>query len=269
MMDFSGRGPEQGAITVNTPTKSALLDRMTAHLRAGEGFTVATINLDHAVKLRSDDGFHAAYAKQSIVVADGNPIVWLSRLAGARDVELVPGSDMLRPALELAAKEGVAVAFFGSTPETLALAAERLQADYPTLQIAAKISPPFGYDPMGDKAAADIEDLAASGARLIFLALGAPKQEIFAARAAQHIPNAGFMSIGASLDFVAGSQTRAPRLVRVLALEWVWRMLSNPRRLALRYGRCIALLPSLTRAALRAGKGSRDVPPGAGGPRDA
>ncbi|MEO1612426.1 MAG: WecB/TagA/CpsF family glycosyltransferase, partial [Pseudomonadota bacterium] len=96
-----------------------------------------------------------------------------------------------------------------------------------------------------------IEQLAASDARFVFLALGAPKQEVFAAHAWTALPHVGFASIGAGLDFIAGRQVRAPQWVRRLALEWVWRLLSAPRRLAARYLKCILILPSLILAALR------------------
>ncbi len=91
----------------------------------GEGFALATLNLDHLVKLRASGAFRRAYGAQDLVVADGNPIVWLSRLAG-RKVELVPGgSDMVLPLAEVAADEGVRVALVGSTEESLVAAGGR------------------------------------------------------------------------------------------------------------------------------------------------
>jgi exopolysaccharide biosynthesis WecB/TagA/CpsF family protein len=103
-----------------------------------------------------------------------------------------------------------------------------------------------------------LDELAASGARVCFLALGAPKQEILAARGFARHPGLGFVSIGAGLDFIAGHQTRAPVWVRRIAAEWLWRMLGNPRRLARRYLECIAILPSLTRRAI-ASRQARDA----------
>ena len=88
-----------------------------------------------------------------------------------------------------------------------------------------------------------------SGARLCILARGAPKQEMFAARGTERLP--GFVSIGAGLDFIAGTQRRAPRWVRQIAVEWFWRMACDPRRLALRYWSCVLILPELVLAALR------------------
>ena len=103
----------------------------------------------------------------------------------------------------------------------------------------------------GEAADAAIAAIGDSGARLVFLALGAPKQERFAAYAQDKLPATGFISIGAGLDFISGLQTRAPAFVRAIAAEWLWRMLGNPKRLAARYGACLLILPGLVLKALR------------------
>lgn len=235
---------------VNTPSAEALLAAIGDCLDLGRGFAVATLNLDHLVKLRHSPGFRAAYAAQTHVVADGRPVVWLRRLAG-RPVELAPGSELVEPLMTLAAARGVPVALLGATDETLATAAARLEGTHPGLRVVARIAPPFGFDPEGPGADAAFDALAAGGARLVMLALGAPKQEVLAARGLARLPGCGFVSVGAGLDFIAGSQRRAPRWMRRLALEWLWRMLGNPRRLAKRYLLCLAILPEMTLAALR------------------
>ena len=234
---------------VNTATRAELLAVLEARLTAGEGFSVATLNLDHLVKLREDAAFRDAYLRHSHVVADGWPVAALRRLAG-RPAELVPGSELVAPLMAMAARLGVPVAFLGSTEVALARAAERLSAAHPGLQVAALIAPPFGLDPEGDAADAALAEVARSGARLCLLALGAPRQERLAVRAREILPGCGFVSIGAGLDFIAGSQRRAPRWMRRAGLEWLWRMLSNPRRLAGRYARCALILPGLTVAAM-------------------
>jgi N-acetylglucosaminyldiphosphoundecaprenol N-acetyl-beta-D-mannosaminyltransferase len=149
----------------------------------------------------------------------------------------------------------VPVALFGSTDAALAAAGAALVARHPDLRIAARIAPPMGFDPQGAAAEAAIAELGASGAGLCFLALGAPKQELFAARAQAALPGMGFLSIGAGLDFLAGSQTRAPKIVRKLALEWLWRLTGNPRRLSARYASCFAVLPRAMTAARQARRG--------------
>ncbi len=237
-------------ITVNVPDRDSLLREVEGRLRRGEGFALATINLDHLVKLTREPAFRATYAAQDLVVADGNPIVWLSRLA-RRPVTLVPGSDLVLPLAAAAMRAGVPVALIGATSSALEAAANVMRERVPGLEIAARIAPPMGFDPDGPEAAAMVTALADSGARLVFVALGAPKQEIFAARGRALAPQLGFASIGAGLDFLAGTQRRAPGWVRALALEWLWRMLSNPRRLAVRYMRCALILPGQALAAWR------------------
>ena len=238
-------------LQITAPSRKALLHDLEQRLQGAQGFALATLNLDHVVKLRRQPEFCKAYLSHSHVTADGNPIVWLSRLAGQR-VELIPGSELIGPVTELAVRTQTKVALLGTTDEALSRAAQRLQQQYPGVQVVLTLSPAMGFDPKGPAADAALAAIADSGAGLCFLALGAPKQETFAARAYVHLPHVGFLSIGAGLDFIAGTQRRAPRLVRMIAAEWLWRLASNPGRLAARYGACLWILPALTWTALRA-----------------
>lgn len=236
---------------VDVPTEAALLADLAKLLDTNQGFAVATLNLDHIVKLRRDDRFRHAYAVQTHIVADGNPVVWLAHLSGRRDVALVPGSELIAPLAALAARKAAPLALLGSTESVLEGAARQLENDHPGLTVATCIAPPMGFDPEGPAADALLDQIAQSGARICLLALGAPKQEVLAARGLARHPNLGFVSIGAGLDFIAGHQTRAPLWVRRIAMEWLWRMLTNPRRLARRYLDCALVLPGLALAARR------------------
>jgi exopolysaccharide biosynthesis WecB/TagA/CpsF family protein len=238
------------AIRVTLPDSAALLALVRARLAARQGFALATINLDHLVKLNNSEAFRQAYAAQDMVVADGNPVVWLSRLA-RRPVALVPGSDMVLPLAQAAADAGVAAALVGSSGAVLAVAADRLRASVPGLRITMQVAPAMGFDPEGAEAAHILQALAQADIGLCFIALGAPKQEAFAARGRSLAPQVGFASVGAGLDFIAGHQTRAPEWWRRFALEWLWRTVSSPRRLLPRYAACAAILPGQVLAALR------------------
>lgn len=245
--------PDTGKdITVTVPTAEALLSDMANQIDAGQGYSIATLNLDHVVKLARDPDFRTAYAAHTYVTADGNPIVWLSRLAGQGNVTLVPGSELIDPIAALAARKGIEVALLGATENSLQTARQELGARHPGLRIALTLSPPMGFEPTGTQASAAISKIDASGARIVFLALGAPKQERFAAFAQTQLPQVGFVSIGAGLDFISGEQVRAPKWVRHIAAEWAWRLLANPKRLAARYAACFATLPSLTFRAFQA-----------------
>lgn len=233
---------EDAVIKVNVPDRAALLTEVARRFAAGEGFALATLNLDHLVKLKADPAFRAAYAVQDLVTADGHPVIWMSRAAG-RPVGLVPGADIVEPMCRQAAGAGVTVALIGARAETLAVAAARLEACIEGLRVVLQIAPPMGFDPEGAVAGDMLAQIGASGARLCFVALGAPKQEILAARGRRVLPSVGFAGIGAGIDFIAGTQARAPAWVRSMAMEWLWRAAGNPRRLAGRYWKAGCALP--------------------------
>ncbi|MDE4189807.1 WecB/TagA/CpsF family glycosyltransferase [Phaeobacter gallaeciensis] len=237
-------------IEVNIADRPRLESEVLLRFASGEGFALATVNLDHLVKLETSADFLAAYAAQDLVVADGRPVVWLSQLAG-RPVELMPGSDMVLPLCRLAAKAGVPVALVGSTAEALSDASAALTAKVPGLDLAWCHAPSGVFDPAGPEAEEILRNLDQKGIRLCFLALGAPKQELLAARGRELAPGVGFASVGAGLDFLGGHQQRAPLWMRKLALEWLWRALSSPGRMVPRYLKCFAILPRQMRSALR------------------
>ncbi|MDK3019168.1 WecB/TagA/CpsF family glycosyltransferase [Pseudodonghicola sp. IC7] len=232
------------------PTQGALLGEVRRRFRAGEGFALATVNLDHLVKMRASADFIRVYAGQDLVVADGWPIVMLSRLA-ARPVDLMPGSDLILPLAAVAAEQGVPVALVGSTEVALEDARRDLTARVPGLKITLAAAPSGRFDPEGAEAAEILARLDAAGIRLCFLALGAPKQETLALRGRSLAPAVGFASIGAGLDFLGGHQVRAPLWMRRVGLEWMWRMLSSPGRMVPRYARSAAVLPGQVLKALR------------------
>ena len=240
----------QYSLAVNIPDWPTLRAQVAERFAAGNGFALATLNLDHLVKLRSDMDFRAAYKGQDFVVADGNPIVWMSRIA-RQPVALLPGSDLILPLCRLAAETDVPVGLVGTTEKSLKLAAEALEMQVPGLNVSTRIAPPFGFDPQGAQADEILHRLQAAGVGLCFLALGAPKQELFAARGRVQAPSVGFASIGAGLDFLSGNQKRAPRWVRAVQMEWLWRMLENPSRLFVRYMLCFRILPGHMLRALR------------------
>ncbi|MEX5565164.1 WecB/TagA/CpsF family glycosyltransferase [Pseudophaeobacter sp. 1A16562] len=237
-------------IEVNIADRPRLESEVLLRFASGEGFALATVNLDHLVKLETSADFLAAYAAQDLVVADGRPVVWLSQLAG-RPVELMPGSDMVLPLCRLAAKAGVPVALIGSTAEALSDASAALTAKVPGLDLAWCHAPSGVFDSAGPEAEEILRNLDQKGIRLCFLALGAPKQELLAARGRELAPGVGFASVGAGLDFLGGHQQRAPLWMRKLALEWLWRALSSPGRMVPRYLKCFAILPRQMRSALR------------------
>ena len=232
------------------PERDSLLREISQRFRRKEGFALATLNLNHVVQLRSSEAFRQACRAHDLTVADGNPVVWLSKMAG-RPVSLVTGSDLLRPLLRLAAAEAAPVAFYGADLQTLRAAKTVLEQEISGLDICWIGAPPMGFDPTSEAAKEDLARMQASGAQLCILALSAPRQEIFGAFGRAQTRGIGFCSLGASLEFVIGKQTRAPLWVRKLALEWLWRAGSAPKRLGPRYAACLATLPRLIQSSLQ------------------
>ncbi len=236
---------------INIATQTDVLGRISARMKAGLGFTLFTLNMDHLVKRRGDEKFRAAYDRATFVTADGAPIVALARRQGAK-LERTTGADMVWPVCELAARDGIPVYFFGSSKESLDAASVELKAKYPSLDIRGMESPPMGFDPSSKEADAYGQRIVASGAKLCFVLLGAPKQELFSDRMWMRYPRLGFLCVGAAVDFISGQQKRAPVLMQKLNLEWAWRLMTNPGRLAMRYAKCAALLTDLAMPKLRA-----------------
>jgi N-acetylglucosaminyldiphosphoundecaprenol N-acetyl-beta-D-mannosaminyltransferase len=210
---------------------------------------VFTLNLDHVVKMRKDAKFRAAYQRAGLITADGFPIVLACSFQG-KQVSRVAGSDLIAPIIAEAARSGKSSYLFGSKSQVLTKASRLLQERSPGLKIAGVFAPPQGFDPASEDARRCIEAIGNSGADLCFVALGAPKQELFADRGKRQLPNVSFVCVGAGLDFIAGAQVRAPHWMQRWNLEWLWRAASNPRRLLYRYLLCMVALPGiLARAA--------------------
>jgi N-acetylglucosaminyldiphosphoundecaprenol N-acetyl-beta-D-mannosaminyltransferase len=232
-------------LRINIPSTADALALISNRLERREGFTIATLNLDHAVQLQQPGPFQTAYARHTHVTADGKPIAWLARRIDPR-VEKVSGSDLVWPCIGIAASLGASVALIGAADAGVLDRAEAvLKQRHPDLRVALKRSPSFPFDPFGAEADALIAEVGRSGTHLALLALGAPRQEILASRMTEALPSIGIMSVGASVDFIAGDKRRAPRIFQVSGLEWVWRLMLEPGRMGPRYWRCIRILPRL------------------------
>ena len=232
-------------VEIDTIDATTAIDRIVGWCRTGERGYVVTANVDHTITLRHDPAFRAAYAGARMVLADGAPLVLASRLGGPRLPERVAGSDLVRPLCAAAAAHGLSVFLLGTTLETLAHAARQLTKTTPGLQIAGVYAPPFGFGPDAPENAEIADCLASCRPDILLIALGAPKQEIWAHRWIGHLEVHIALCIGASLDFIAGSQLRAPVWVRNLGLEWLHRAVSQPSRLGPRYLKNLIWLPWL------------------------
>jgi N-acetylglucosaminyldiphosphoundecaprenol N-acetyl-beta-D-mannosaminyltransferase len=205
---------------------------------------VVPTNLHLVLRVRNNDALRRALADPTaLVVPDGRPLQWMAWLRGI-PLQLVTGSDLVVPLCRAAAQEGLSVFLFGATFATLAECGRRLASSIEQLVIAGVYSPPFGFEQNADEYALASGIVEAAAPDIVFVALGVPKQEIWAQKHAAKL-NIRAICVGASLDFVAGVQRRAPPVFRRIGLEWLWRMLTEPRRLAARYLMILCWLPLL------------------------
>ena len=223
-----------GAVHFDKVTLNGALDAVERLVEEGEGGYVVTPNVDHVVLAHRRPGLAGVYQQASLSLADGQPILWMARLLGSPLPEKVSGSDLLAPLMGLAARRGWRVFLFGASPEVSAQAEANLRHANPWLRIVGRDS--SWWDPSDpDSSRPVVEAIRRSGADLVVVALGCPKQEFWMARHAALVQPAVAIGLGASLDFAAGAVRRAPRWMADSGLEWAYRLSREPRRLAYRY----------------------------------
>lgn len=203
--------------------------------RAGASRTVCVANVHMVMETVDDPAFRAVVNGADLVTPDGMPLVWALRRLGHPKATRVYGPDLMLHVCAAAAEAGLPVAFYGGTPETLDALAARLGARFPGLHVACRIAPPFrALTPEED--ARDRDALVASGARIVFVGLGCPKQERWMAAHRGRVP-AVMLGVGAAFDFHAGRVRQAPAWLQRAGLEWAFRLAMEPRRLWRRYAR--------------------------------
>lgn len=201
--------------------------------QAGSARTVCFCNVHSVVTAARDPRFLDVLSQADLALPDGAPVAWMMRRAGAVRQRRVCGPDLMLDLCERASREALPVYLYGSTEATLAQLRQALAARWPTLVVAGSHAPPFRpLSPQEDEH--DVQRIRASGARLVFVSLGCPKQEAWMA-AHRHRIDAVLLGVGAAFDFHAGRIARAPARWRALGLEWAHRLLQEPRRLGMRY----------------------------------
>jgi N-acetylglucosaminyldiphosphoundecaprenol N-acetyl-beta-D-mannosaminyltransferase len=224
-----------GKVWVDALTFRGALDAFERLVQAGNGGRVYTPNVDHVVIAEHDPRFAEAYSRADLSFADGMPLVALSRFRSTRLPEKVSGSDFLLPLMERAAERGWRVYLLGGMPGVADLAASRLVERYPSLRVVGRDSARVELDASPDERAREVDRIRAAQPHVVLVALGAPKQEIWIDEVALALVPAVLMGVGASLDFLAGTSTRAPRWMSRAGLEWLHRLTQDPRRMIQRY----------------------------------
>ena len=214
----------------------------------GECRYIVTPNADHTVMLQEHDGLRSAYRGASMVLADGFPVILASRLLGRRLPERVAGSDLV-PALFAAADPARPLRTFllGAAPGVADRAAERIrgEAAWQGVEIVDTYSPPLGFEHDDVEQERILARIRAARPDLLVIGLGAPKQELWMHKHRGKIEAPVALCVGATIDFLAGEKTRAPKWLQRIHLEWFYRMMSEPRRLFWRYAKDAWIFPQL------------------------
>lgn len=216
-------------------SESEVVTLVLAELAAGRGGRIVTPNVDILRRALREREAREHVESSTVVVADGKPLIWASRLAGRPLPARVPGSDLIWSLSSGVAARGLSVYLLGGEPGTAELAAVVLADRFPGLTIAGYASPPLGFDTRPDELERVCAEVAAAGPDLVFVGLGFPKQERIIARLHPTLPATWFMGCGAAIGFVAGVHRRAPLWMQRTGLEWLHRLGAEPHRLARRY----------------------------------
>ncbi|MEO1415557.1 MAG: WecB/TagA/CpsF family glycosyltransferase [Bacteroidota bacterium] len=219
-------------ISIDPYRRQALL----GELKEGVVFTP---NVDHLIKLQNDLAFYEAYQQAAYRLCDSRIILQLSRLTTHPIPEQLAGSDIF-PAFcqHHASNPGIRIFLLGGTETGVDLATQKLNQQASYTQVVGRYSPPFGFESDVEETQAILSRIRQSGANVLAVGVGAPKQEIWIATHRAALEAVGvklFFAIGKTIDFIAGETQRAPRWIQQLNLEWLYRFFQEPCRLFRRY----------------------------------
>lgn len=196
---------------------------------------VITPNVDQIVRIEKDPYFKEICDNAELLLVDGHPLIWISKLYKKPIKEKNCGSDLVPHLCKLAAIKGYGIFLLGAAEGVAAKAAQKLCGDYPGIQICGVYSPPLGFEKDEDEIEHINNMLKESKADLLFVGMGVPKQDIFIYENMNKYKIPMSFSIGATIDFIAGKQKRAPRWMTNHGLEWIYRLLCDPKRMFKRY----------------------------------
>lgn len=210
---------------------TAAIARCRAAIESGGYLQHMSVNAAKLVAMRNDRELREGVEDAGLVTADGQSVVWAARLLGTPLPERVAGIDVMHEMLAAANEHGYRVYFLGARQEVLETAIAKLQAKLPDLIVAGS---QHGYfdEADSDSVAEAIRD---SRADILFVAMSSPRKEHFLARLGRDLGPSFTMGVGGSIDVVAGVTKRAPEAFQRAGLEWLYRMLQEPRRLGKRY----------------------------------
>ena len=218
---------------VDTTSYAATLELVIGWAYALESRYVCVANVHMLMEAFDSTEYKRIVNSADLVAPDGVPLVWMLRLKGQKDQQRVYGPTLMLHLVRAAARDKVPVGFYGGAPEVLESLIRRMRARYDALNVAFSSSPPFRV--MSPEEDTDmIEQINQSGARILFVGLGCPKQEIWMAEHRGKV-NAVMLGVGAAFDFHSGIKPQAPMWMQKAGLEWLFRLFTEPRRLWKRY----------------------------------
>jgi len=194
-----------------------------------------TPNVDHIVKLKRDKEFQTIYQNADLVLADGMPLIWAAKFLGSPLCERVTGSDLFMKLCAVAAERKYKLYFLGGNPGDAEKAKEVLIQRNPGLIVEGCYCPPFGFEKDENENKKIVELIKIAKPDLLFVGLGAPKQEKWIYKNYQKTEVPVTIGIGVSFAFAAGTIKRAPVWMQKTGLEWSWRLMMEPKRLWKRY----------------------------------
>jgi N-acetylglucosaminyldiphosphoundecaprenol N-acetyl-beta-D-mannosaminyltransferase len=230
-------------------TRGETVDGIFSALTQGRGGWLLTATVDYLRQCTEDSDLQQLCSTADLIVADGMPLLWAARIHGSPLPDRVAGSDLVWLLAEGAALEGRSLYLLGGEPGAAEGARQRLQARWPTLRVVGVQSPRLSPTPTRAQLDLIDNDLRRATPDLVYVALGVPKQDRVIHALRQQHPNIWFVGVGISLSFIAGKVRRAPAWMQVTGLEWLHRLLQEPRRLGRRY--VIEDLPFLVRLLAR------------------
>ena len=223
-------------IEIDNVTIKEAIEATEILINKGENSFIVTPNVDHIVKVQEDIEFKEIYDKADLVLADGMPLIWVSKLLRKSLKEKVSGSDLFPLLCKMCEGKGYSVFLLGSaSQEIIETTAQNLNNLFPKLKIVGKLSPSFGFEKKENETKDIIEKIKSVKPDILFVGVGAPKQEkwIYKYKNDYMVPVS--IGIGASFDFIAGTVKRAPKWMQNLGLEWFYRFLQEPKRMFRRY----------------------------------
>jgi N-acetylglucosaminyldiphosphoundecaprenol N-acetyl-beta-D-mannosaminyltransferase len=212
---------------------SVAADAVIELAEAGAGGVVCVATVHMVMESFDADDFQRSVNAADLVTPDGVPLVWALRRLGLPATRRVYGPTLMRLVCRRAEERGLAVGLYGGSPEVLEALRERLLERHPLLRIAFAASPPF-RPATEEEDASTVQAIEASGARILFVGLGCPKQERWMAAHREALPCV-MLGVGAAFDFLAGAKPQAPAWLQRAGLEWLFRLACEPRRLWRRY----------------------------------